>query len=541
MSRPSPVASRRLLPAFAGRGISALLVVLASTAFASGLGDHGEDLIEREKIDFTLTGFARVRGDWLHNLDLDRGTTPSGRSLFAVPLGDPNGQSLFVADMRVRTDLAIYAPFAAAAVKIRADLIDNLVFGSTPVLSPGTGNAPTPAASPGQLPNSLLRIKRAYGEVLTPIGYFAAGRMGNMWGLGMLSNGGDCIDCNLGDQADRIAFATALVGHIFAVAYDFSAVGPTQYRRDSQRQLILDPSTDVQSVSFAIMNMKNEASRKRRRIAGRLTFEYGVLGSYRWQDNDVPENYLSVAQARELSPASVMRRGYKAGVVDVWARLQGRYFKIEAEAAVLFAEVEQPSLIPGVLLRDRVHSLQGGGVIESTIGEPDSVFVGGVNLGFASGDPAPGFGAYPNGTTVRAGELDGPQVDIPRDRRIDNFRFHADYRIDRILFAEIIGTVTDAWYVRPWTRTRLLEFKSSQLNLNVDGTFTRAMFASSTPNNQPNLGLELHASLTWLSKDGFDVLAEYAVLFPFAAFDNPGQGLTAQPAQLGRVRLAWRF
>ncbi|PZR09848.1 MAG: hypothetical protein DI536_21170 [Archangium gephyra] len=523
------VRSTRTAPVSRKTRLLLLLAFTSASAFASGLGDHGEDLFEREKIDFSLTGHARVRGDWLHNLDLDRGTTPSGRPLFAVPLGDPNGQSLFVADMRVRTDLAIYAPFAAAAVKIRADLVDNLVFGSTPTLSPGTGNAPTPAASPGQLPASLFRIKRAYGEVLTPIGYLAAGRMGNMWGLGMLSNGGDCIDCNLGDQADRLAFATALAGHVWAVAHDFSAVGPTQYRRDSQRQLIIDPTTDVQSVSFAFMNIKNDATRKRRRIAGRLTFEYGVLASYRWQTNDVPENYLSVAQARELSPASVMRRGYKAGVVDAWARLSGRYFKIEAEGAVLFAEVEQPSLIPGVLLRDRVRSFQGGGSLESTIGAADAVFVGGVNLGFASGDPAPGFGAYPYGTAPTAGELDGPQLDIPRDRRIDNFRFHPDYRIDRVLFAEIIGTATDVMYLRPWTRTRLLDFKSSQLNLNVDGTFTRAFYASSTPNNDPNLGMELHASLTWLSKDGFDVLAEYAVLFPFAAFDNPSQGLTAPP------------
>ena len=101
-------------------------------------------------------------------------------------------------------DLALYAPFASAAVKLRIDLIDNLTLGSTPVLSPGTGNAPTPATTPGQLPNTLFRLKRAYGEILTPVGYFAAGRMGNMWGLGIMANGGDCLDCNLGDAADRV-------------------------------------------------------------------------------------------------------------------------------------------------------------------------------------------------------------------------------------------------------------------------------------------------------------------------------------------------
>ncbi|MFT3708396.1 MAG: hypothetical protein QM817_12150 [Archangium sp.] len=139
-------------------------MIAGSIAGASGLTDHGEDLYPREKIDYALDGYFRTRGDWLYNLDLDRGTTPSGRPLYAVPLGDPTAQSLFVADMRLRTDLAIYAPFAAAAVKVRIDLIDNIALGSQPVLSPGTGNAPTPAASPGQLPNSLFRLKRAYGE-----------------------------------------------------------------------------------------------------------------------------------------------------------------------------------------------------------------------------------------------------------------------------------------------------------------------------------------------------------------------------------------
>lgn len=519
-----------------------LLSLVAVTAHASGLADHGEDLYEREKIDFSLHGFFRLRGDWLNNLDLDRGTTPSGRPLFAVPLGDPTGQSLFVSDMRLRTDLAIYAPFAAAAVKLRVDLIDNLVLGSTPTLSPGSGNSPTPAATTGQLPSTLFRLKRAYGEVLTPFGYLAAGRMGNMWGLGMMANGGDCLDCNLSDQADRVAFVTSLAQHLWAVAYDFSAVGPMESRKDAARQVILDPSTDVQSFSFAFMNVKDDHTRRRRLVAGKWTVEYGLLASYRWQNNDVPAAYLPVATPGGLTPASVMRRGYQAGVADAWLRVQGPQFKIEGELAVLGASVEQASLLPGVLLRDRVNSLQVGGAIETTIGAPDAAFMGGLNLGAASGDPAPGFGAFPpSGAAVQAGELDGPQVDIPRDTRLDNFRFHPDYRVDRILFAELVGTVTDAWYVRPWARARLLEFRSYQLTLNADGTFSRAFYASSTPGNDAGLGMELHAALTWASKDGFDVLAEYAVLFPFAGFNNPAQGLTAQPAQLARVRLAWRF
>src|SRR4051812_30307706 len=124
IGQPSP------RPSPGGRGsliFAALLV--SSVAQASGLADHGADLFQREKFEVSLHGYFRLRGDWLNNLDLDRGTTPSGLPLFPVPLGDPTAQSLFTADMRLRTDVAVYAPFAAAAVKVRADLIDNLVLG----------------------------------------------------------------------------------------------------------------------------------------------------------------------------------------------------------------------------------------------------------------------------------------------------------------------------------------------------------------------------------------------------------------------------
>ncbi len=519
-----------------------ILALLPAAASASGLADHGEDLFVREKLEVSLSGYFRVRGDLLHNLDLDRGTTPSGRPLFAVPLGNPNAQLLSSVDMRLRTDLALYAPFAAAAVKVRADLIDNLVLGSTPVLSPGTGNAPTPATSPGQLPSTLFKIKRAYGEALTPIGLFAAGRMGNHWGLGILSNGGDCLDCDSGDAADRVAFVTAIAGHLWAASYDFSAVGPLATRRDGARTLVFEPSADVRTVSFAVMNVRDALSLERRRKAGKATLEYGFVASHRWQDFDVPAAYLATTAPVALTPAQVVPRGFRGTAFDVWLRLTLPSVRLEAEGALVLASIEQGSLIPGVLLRDSFASTQWAAALELELGAPTATFQGGVNAGVASGDPAPGFGAFPQGGRASApGELDGSQVDPPRDVRADNFRFHPDYRVDRILFAEIIGTVTDALYVRPWISARLLALSSSSLKARVSGTYSRALYASSTPGNSADLGFEANASLRWESRDGFDVLAEYAVLIPFAGLSNPVQNLTATPGQLLRLRLAWNF
>ncbi len=237
-----------------------------------------------------------------------------------------------------------------------------------------------------------------------------------------------------------------------------------------------------------------------------------------------------------------MPRGLEATAFDAWARLTTPMLRLEAEGALLTAHMQQSSLIPGVLLRDPIDSLQWGAAVELEAGSDDTLFSGGLNGGVASGDPAPGFGAFPQ-ASVKAvpGELDAPQAYPPADVRVDNFRFNPDYRVDRILFAELIGTVTDAMYFRPYLRARLYRSEAAHLFAQVAATYTRALYASSTPGNASDLGLELHASLDWVHRQGFDVLAEYAVLFPFAGLSNPGLSLTAQPAQLFRLRLAWVF
>src|SRR5204863_765757 len=113
-----------------------------------------------------------------------------------------------------------------------------------------------------------------------------------------------------------------------------------------------------------------------------------------------------------------------AGVADLWVRVTAPMLRVELEAAAAIATVDQPSLIPGVLLRDHVSSLQWGGALETEVGTPTSRFSGGVQTGVASGDPAPGFGAFGTVAKPAPGELDGAQLDVPRDTRVDNLRFH---------------------------------------------------------------------------------------------------------------------
>ena len=516
--------------------IGTLVLSLSAEARATGFTDIGDDLRTHVKTLYELHGAFRLRGEMFYNMDLDRGPTPSGQLFFPVPLADPKGQTLTGADMRFRTDLAVYAPGGMVAAKVRLDVPDNLALGAYPDGVPSASTTQKP-------PEFAARLKRAYTEVLTPIGVFAGGRMGAHWGLGMLSNGGDCIDCDSGDSADRIAFISPIAGHVFAVAFDLSSSGPFTKRGAQGRVVDVDPSDDVRSVTFALLNFRNDLARERRRKAGKTTFEYGAFASYRWQDNDNPLSYLPTTDKTVLTGNQVMHRGFSATALDAWGRLQLPFGRIEFEAAFLFAHYDQASILPGALLRRPVDSFQWGAAIESDFGRPESDFGAGVDLGVASGDPAPGFGVTndPFAKQPKTGDLDGPQSNPPVDNRADNFRFHPDYRIDRILFREIIGTVTDAVYIRPHMRYTLVDLGNSKVTFSLAGIASFAMEATSAPGGQAPLGIELDPTLAYRHDDGFGVALEHAVLFPLAGLDNVELNLKAQPAQLLRARASYVF
>lgn len=508
--------------------------LLASHASAQGFHDVGDSIRAHEDPDdfsFELHGYMRARGEILSNLDLDRGLTPSGDPLFAVPLDDPNGQELYQADMRLRADVSVYAPGGAVAVHARFDILDNLTVGSTP--------DDIPSATVGQRAlENAIRLRRAWAEVLTPFGLLTIGRQANNWGLGLLANGGDCYDCDAGDAADRIAFATPLAGHIWTLAFDISATGPLGPRAAGFRPIDVAPTDDVRTLTFAFLSWLGPDARRRRHVAGRTTLEYGAYLSYRWQEGDVPVSYLPTSHPVSLTPAQVVPRGLEALAADVWVRVEGRDFRIELEGALLYSDIESTSLVPGVLLRDSIDALQLGAALETDFFH-HTPFTFGLDFGVASGDPAPGFGAFPRTleASPQPGDLDGPQATVPYDTSVNNFRFHPDYRVDRILFREIIGRVTDAFYFRPHARYRFVDEPFGALSLTAYAVASFAVEPASTPGGDRPLGIELDPALTYETREGFIAALEYAVLFPLSGFDNPAMGLGATPAQLLRLRL----
>lgn len=210
---------------------------------------------------------------------------------------------------------------------------------------------------------------------------------------------------------------------------------------------------------------------------------------------------------------------------------------------MLRANIAEASIIPGVRYDQAFTSLQWGGVLETEFGAPESRLSAGVNFGVASGDAAYGFGAAvgPNDGPAQPGDLNGAQANPPYDRAVDNFQFHPDYRVDQILFRELIGTVTDTIYIRPHMRLTLWEGAPGRLTFRGAAIASWAIFSSSTPGRSTSLGVEVDPSLLYESRDGFRMAFHYGVFFPGSGFDNVVEGLPAKAAQVGRVRLIYGF
>ena len=180
---------------------------------------------------------------------------------------------------------------------------------------------------------------------------------------------------------------------------------------------------------------------------------------------------------------------------------------------------------------------QFGGAAQADWSLAGGKFHLGGEAGFASGDRDPGFGNRPgrgcttsaSGVTTcpvpQAGNFDGQQF-APGDRVQDirNFRFNPAYRVDLILWREILQGVTDAFYLKPTARYEFIEGLAATASI----IYSQAMYASSTPSmTSTPLGIEADVGLNYHSDDGFVAYVNYGILQPL---DGLGYGAAGAPA-----------
>ncbi|HLL02401.1 MAG TPA: TIGR04551 family protein [Myxococcaceae bacterium] len=501
---------------------------------------------ERRKLElFTLDGYFRVRPNLFYKFDLGK---PQGRELFPRSPQSNAENTQAGANMRVRLE-PTFNVSEEVRLKLQVDLLDNILLGSTPDSSFGDrdifaifSESQEPPASGVNALRDSLAIKRAYGEVSTPVGILRFGRMGSHWGLGMLRNDGNCLDCDFGDTVDRVQFVTEpFAGFYVTPMIDFNAegLGSDQTRTEGE-PFDLTQADDSQSYVIAIARRDTDQQAKAKLDNNLGVLNYGLHFTYRtqrWENTGTAE-----------APAFVPRDA-TLYMPDLWIRYEQRAFRLEAEFATIYGTIGNRAMAvgevnaPGPSLR----VLQFGGLAQGEYRLLNGELNLGLELGFASGDKAPGFGNYQRRvrTDTDTEENEGPQYTCDvggcADNAIRNFRFNRAYRPDLILWRELLGGVTDAFYVKPSVKYSLAD------GFDLYGSFiySQAFYAESTPSTESSaLGFEVDVGARYETEDGFVAGLSWGIFFPMAGLQEPATAVVRpdfETAQALRGTMGIRF
>lgn len=484
---------------------------------------------------FELDGYLRFRGDYFKNLNLSfRDDDALGGSPFPRPIscaaastgspgavGRPCGDTLKSSNLRLRAMPKISVS-ETLSVHTEIDVLDNVVLGSTP--SSATSDATLGAFSDTQAApqagdnwqEDALRVSRAWAEAETPLGLLKFGRMPDHWGLGIAANsgaedpvnGGVDLDADYGDTVDRLMFATRIPGTRLrgAVATDWASTAPASTQTGGERggqAFDLEDSDDVSQWSFWLSRMDTPEEFRDVVERGELAINAGVYFRYRTQSWD----YAGAALGEPVDADALVPRDATLYIPDVWVRLAKGNLQLEAEAVAVFGSINQASDLG---LEDELSVRQFGAVGRLTARAMNDKLRFGVELGAASGDQ---YDTDPQGSGHVSDARDLPD---PGDDDLTWFRFDPDYKVDLILWRELVGQVTNAVYGKPFLSYELTD----AIDLKVANITSFALKPVATPGNGSVYGTEFDADLGY-SSDGFQAGIAYGVFFPLSAMDHP--------------------
>ena len=537
-----------------------------------------ESLKQRVNL-FQPHGYLRMRGEFFNDMNLGRqGADPSGHYLFPGPfIGSPPGTSQSDANFRFRFEPTLEVS-EDLSIHFQADILDNVLLGSDPstdvyldpftplkILANGRGGSP-------------VNVKRVWGRVNTQLGELDFGRMGYHWGLGILHNDGNCLDCDYGDTYDRVSFSPReFKGHNFTVMLDLldKGVNTTGDNGSLGRSVDLDTLDDGYRLAVQATRIDSPEEIKRKLDAQQWVVNYGLLADYRTQQWDTPVT-VNVAGANR---SAVVRRAAKIYQPDAFISLKRKKWRFDAEIASTLGSVgthQNSDLPPGAItdallvqaLTQPVTFFQWGGAFQTDLAffSGDSVLFG-LEGGAASGDKgAYGFGARPWRSgggpaqptspgepafrSTTAGDIDGTHLDFSdlshTHGRINNFTFNRAFNVDMILFRNLVTAVTSAWYLKPSMRYRPTGRKSgggddTGFELTLSAMYSQAWYDENTPGQSKPLGIEFNGGISYDTSDHFHAGLAYGILVPFAGLRNTGVGSNLSVAHAVRMLLAIPF
>ncbi|MBI4818571.1 MAG: TIGR04551 family protein [Deltaproteobacteria bacterium] len=486
----------------------------------------------------SFDGYLRFRYSLFHRLDLgtyaadadDGPVGPFAAGVVApVPICSTNpeceqargpDQTLAGANLRFRLEPTLDV-YEDVRIRTQIDVFDRLVLGSTPDGFPKNDTVPLLAFSQTQLwpsngINALadsIRVKRVWAEITTSLGQIRAGRMPSHFGLGLLSSSGSDLDANDGDTVDRLMFATKIGGYYVMPAFEWGASGPTSANPGELfgQPFDRDQRDDVDRYVLIVAKGDSEGREAAARARGETVIDYGAYAIYETQTFESP----SEEPKDSATTNTLFARDAELFMASLWGRLAAGDLELEAELVGTFGSYREDHF-EGSERNVDVLAVGAAATTEYRL-LGDSLTLR-LLLAAAAGDRAPGLGvrSRQEGRTPKAGDFDGPQ-DLDGD--VTNYRFNPDFRVDRILWRQLVGAVTDALIVKPGVQYNL----TKGLGARLDAIYSRAMFAASTPSGSfdptHDLGVELDAKLFYESEN-FVAALEYGVLFPLAGLNS---------------------
>jgi len=502
---------------------------------------------------FTLHGYFRVRGEYQDNFDVGRSALPgqlvvdppfgafrpAGKdSLVPGGCGDGNGNDgacggnvLSFANMRMRMIPELHLS-DYVRIKMWVDALDNVVLGSSPesfTTDPvsdsgaiGSANYPLDSFSstvnpPEQGRNALqdsFLVRRVWAEVRPhDMVELRFGRMGWHWGLGMLFNDGANFDGDYSTDVDRVMVIGKFAGLHLMGAYDFVSEG--LIRQIGSNGVSYD-GAQKDDVDQWMLGVQRRADPEEQRLAlakGRPILNAGLTAVHRSQLLSLRSRgdpWLRDVNATK-DDVDVIRRDLSMYTADAWVQFLYRGFRIELEAAAVLGSLENTSSTNAQ--QDNLDLMQLGAAFELEYRLLQDKLGLYLYSGFASGD-SDVTGLSSQNNLLQQNRSDG---------KISTFTFHPNYRVDLILWRNIMRRVSGAYYFRPGISYDLVHTpRGGLLGGRLDIVWSRASTPRQTWGDAADLGLEFDASLYYQSEDGpsftdgFYSGIQFGALFPLA-------------------------
>lgn len=530
-------------------------------------------------VTFEHHGYFRLRSEILVDGDFGARVGAVPQPLAARTGADKNAATLGWAAVRLR-----YAPTlhigSDLAIHVGVDALDGLVLGSTNegagglVAANGVGGATGDAqASPSDGHfgwRDAVTVREAWAEVrLFDMVDVAAGRMPDQFGLGILRNAGTGADADGGTIIDRVKVGATLSDFRLEAAWEFTATGPTSElvslteRGAGGQPKDLGQSDDVTTYAFRLGRWPTTmADREARRVLleekRAWALDWALFSSFTDQKNSASE---PVAEASlSCRPDATLTNGQRATDIDcirlfprnaffwrpgAWFKAERRpdaatHIRIEAEVGALIGDLEHPQRDVDADIENPKKFIGFGGALELEWQRHAWTF--GLDFGFATGDDGKVLGVR-DGQEIVDPNDDGfaTNTAVLNNRTITSYVFNGEYRLDLLLFRQVIGAVTNAVYFKPWLARDIVQNDDFTMTLRVDALYAAAAKPSGTPGHGDQWGIEFDGQVDMNWTNGLDIALTAGLLVPLDALSNPDTGKVGTSAFATRILMGWRF